>query len=139
MKRVISLLLFTFVIGVMPQVIAAQGTSEVTLRVGQERRVASGRVRIKLISVTNDSRCPENARCVWAGNAKVKVQVRVRGGETRVLELNTSERGPGTGPTGGNVDSYRVKLENLTPGRMTNRTIRQKDYRATFSITKLFR
>src|ERR1700755_2373412 len=115
MKKAVSFLFLAFVLGAS-LVTFAQAQDRVTLRAGQQKRVANGKVRITFISVTEDSRCPMNAKCVWAGNAKVKIRVAVSGGETRtfVLETNGKERGSTT-------DAYRVQLENLEPGKMAGR------------------
>ena len=132
MKKIISFLFFVLMLGIA-QAAFAQGENT-TLRVGQQKTTAGGKVRVKLISVMEDSRCPTDVDCVWAGNAKVKVRVFVRGGETKTFELNTS--GP---DKAGQADAYRVQLESLTPGRKSNKNIRQRDYRVTFSINKLSR
>jgi hypothetical protein len=133
MKRTILLLFLTLILG-LTQAALARGQDQMQLRVGQQKSMSNGKVRVKFISVTEDSRCPENAKCVWAGNAKVKVQVIVRGGETKIFELNTNG-----GDKAGQADAYRIELVSLTPGRRTNRKIRQNDYRATFSIVRLMR
>jgi hypothetical protein len=133
MKRAISFLFLTLVLG-LAQAGFAQAQDQVEIRGGQQKRVANGKVRITFISVTEDSRCPINAKCIWAGNAKVKIQVSVRGGETRTFVLNTNG-----GDRAGTADAYRVQLEDLSPGKQTSRPIRQRDYRVTVSITKLTR
>jgi hypothetical protein len=133
MKKVISVLFLAFII-VALQVSFAQAQDQIQLRAGQQKTMANGRVKIKFISVTEDSRCPADVNCVWAGNARVKIRVIVRGGETRVFEINTN-----TGAKGDQADAYRVQLESLTPAKKSNRNIRQRDYRATFSVVKLTR
>ena len=133
MKKFISLLFFALILGLI-QVSFAQAQSQMQLRVGQQKSISNGKVRIKFISVTEDSRCPTNVDCVWAGNAKVKIQVWVRGGETKIFELNTNTR-----EKAGQADAYRVELVSLAPVRRSTRKIRQNDYRATFSVTRLTR
>ena len=133
MKKFISLLFLALILG-LAQASFAQAQNQMQLRVGQQKSVANGKVRVRFISVTEDSRCPADVDCVWAGNAKVKVQVWVRGGETKVFELSTNTR-----EKGGQADAYRVELVSLTPARHSKRKIRQNDYRATFSIIRLTR
>ncbi|PLK26028.1 hypothetical protein C0V78_03355 [Novosphingobium sp. TH158] len=43
-------------------------------------------LRIMPIKVTADSRCPINARCIWAGELRAKVKVSQKGHQ-RTLEL----------------------------------------------------
>jgi hypothetical protein len=42
---------------------------EFEIAVGQEAKVQGTRVVIRFRGVTNDSRCPSDVQCVWAGNA----------------------------------------------------------------------
>lgn len=44
-------------------------------------------VSIKLLEVLEDSRCPSDVTCIWAGQAKVKVAVSVDGAEPFTKEL----------------------------------------------------
>jgi hypothetical protein len=44
-------------------------------------KVASvGPLRVRPIALVEDSRCPINARCIWAGRLILKAQVELRGG-----------------------------------------------------------
>jgi hypothetical protein len=135
MKKAISLLFLTFIFGAA-QVVSAQTAREVRLRVGQQKTVVlENKFRIKFISVMEDSRCPKDVDCVWAGNAKIKIQVSMTGGPTKTFEINTTTGGP----LGGQIESYSISLVSLTPDRRSNRKIRKGDYRATISVTRLTR
>ena len=72
MKR---MLLTLFTIVGLSAVVLANRPEIVSLRAGQQKRVAKGELIVKFISVEEDSRCPKDAQCVWSGNAKVKVQI----------------------------------------------------------------
>jgi hypothetical protein len=104
----------------------------IVLKPGQQRTVSG--LKIKFISVEEDSRCPENARCVWAGNARVKIQVTSKRLGTKIFEMNTF-----SGPKGNQLDGYAINLENLSPGRKTSDPIRPSSYRATISVSRLKR
>ncbi len=133
MKKFTRFLFAALILGLI-QVSFAQAQNQMQLRVGQQKSMANGKVRVKFISVMEDSRCPADVDCVWAGNAKVKIQVWVRGGETKIFELGTNG-----GEKAGQADAYRVELVSLTPARHSKKKIRRNDYRATFSIIKLMR
>ncbi len=61
------------------------------------------------IRVTEDSRCPINARCVWAG--RITVETRVNGpGWRETLPMTLGE------PTG--THGYVLNLVSAEPGRM---------------------
>jgi hypothetical protein len=104
----------------------------IVLKPGQQRTVSG--LKIKFISVEEDSRCPENARCVWAGNARVKIEVTSKRLGTKVFEMNTF-----SGPKGNQLDGYAINLEGLSPGRKTSDPIRPSSYRATISVSRLKR
>ena len=44
-------------------------------------------VSIKLLEVLEDSRCPSDVTCIWAGQAKVNVEVMVDGKDSYTKEL----------------------------------------------------
>lgn len=48
-----------------------------------------GGPRITPLTVLEDSRCPMNARCVWAG--QVRLQVRIESGTGGVIELTSGK------------------------------------------------
>ena len=56
---------------------------QVTAALGQTVRL--GPVSLTPVEVVEDSRCPTDVRCVWAG--RLRLQVRLSS-ETRVLQLN---------------------------------------------------
>ena len=62
---------------------------EVTVKLGQSVDCGGG-IAIRFEDVLEDSRCPEGATCVWAGNAKVSVTVTRTGKEPARVELNTN-------------------------------------------------
>jgi hypothetical protein len=125
-----SILTVVLILAFSAMTISAQ--TSIILRPGQQKTVSG--LRIKFIEVVEDSRCPENARCIWAGNAKVKVQVTSKRLGTKVFEMNTF-----SGPKGNQFDGYAINLEGLTPGRRTSDPIRASSYRATISVSRLKR
>lgn len=62
------------------------------IRLGQERTVRTGRLHIKFDRIVEDSRCPMNARCIQAGNAKVQLTVS-QGRSSKKIELNSNDGG----------------------------------------------
>lgn len=67
----------------------AQNASTVQLSLGQQKFVMNGKLTVRFLSVVEDSRCPINARCVWAGNAKIRLSVAKGRVAARTIELNT--------------------------------------------------
>ncbi|MBE1525808.1 putative small secreted protein [Sphingopyxis sp. OAS728] len=79
---------------------------------------------VQPVEVIEDSRCPMNARCVWAGRVRVKM-VWIRGnGEKQPFEATLGE------PV--QLADGQFTLESVRPEKMTNVTIKPSDYRFSF-------
>ena len=65
-----------------------------------------------------DSRCPEDVQCVWAGNARIALTVNKAGSTPGGLELNTALE-----PRTAAYEGYVVTLVELGPGREPSATI----------------
>lgn len=77
------------------------------------------------LEVVEDSRCPENARCVWAGRVVLKVRI---AGDSSVTERNLILGEPSPFLDG------RLTLNSVTPERNTSRTLNPRDYRFGFEF-----
>ena len=79
---------------------------------------------VQPVEVLEDSRCPMNARCVWAGRVRVKM-VWIRGnGEKQPFEATLGE------PV--QLADGQFTLEAVRPEKTTNMTIKPSDYRFSF-------
>lgn len=65
---------------------------------------------VKFVAVIEDSRCPQGAACIWAGNAKIKLEIRKGRGAWKTVELNTT-----SGSGSATIDDYEIKLVGLDP------------------------
>lgn len=81
--------------------------------------------KIKPVKVLEDSRCPMNARCVWAGRVRLKV-LWVRPSGNQEIELTLGEPKP--------LADGALTLTSVRPDKSTDRTIAPKDYRFSFSF-----
>ncbi|MFY8195515.1 MAG: hypothetical protein ACOVKV_10580 [Novosphingobium sp.] len=89
--------------------------------IGQTTRVGADKVRVD--SLIEDSRCPMNARCVWAGRVIVEATVE-RGGAFDTKRFTLGE------PSDGLV------LDTVEPGRMAGKKMKPADYQFHFSIAQ---
>jgi hypothetical protein len=83
--------------------------------------------RIKLNSVSGDSRCPIDANCVWAGDATVTIALWRSGSAAEARELHTL-------PNGSRISygKYVIELTALAPYPRSGHQIAVSDYVATF-------
>lgn len=79
---------------------------------------------VRPVEVVEDSRCPMNARCVWAGRVRVKMLWFRGNGEKQPFEVTLGE------PV--QLADGQFTLESVRPEKMTNVTIKPLDYRFSF-------
>lgn len=106
---------------------------EFSLKVGQQLKLDGVDLQVKFTGVSQDSRCPSNVNCVWAGNAEVSLDL-LHNKCNRSIILNT-HRTSGTGDEA-KVGAFRFKLVKLDPYPHTERKIAPGDYTATLLVTK---
>jgi hypothetical protein len=76
--------------------------------IGQTADLGGG-LRVRPLEVLEDSRCPQNARCVWAGRLRLRVAVEGVG------EFDVSDDGGATG-----TDKGAFQLVAVSPGAWTD-------------------
>ena len=101
-----------------PHEVAQQGST-----VGLLRPVQLGSVVVTPMRVTEDSRCPINARCVWAGRTVV---------ETRIDGAGWRQTQPLTLGEPHNVRGVTVTLVSVMPAQQTGKQISSAEYRFAF-------
>jgi hypothetical protein len=75
------------------------------------------------LEVLEDSRCPMNARCVWAGQVRLKVRVHL-GARDEERELTSNKPVP--------VADGALELVEVQPDRVAGETFDPKNYRFGF-------
>ena len=105
---------------------------EFTLRAAESVRIAGTALVLTFDRVTEDSRCPTDVNCIWAGNAVVRLATRVAGVTHGPIELHTTTADKRETP----VDGYRVQLVRLMPTRTQGTTLTQDQYIATLTVVR---
>ena len=111
----------------------AQAGKEFSLKIGQQVKLDDVDLQLKFVAVPQDSRCPSNVNCVWAGNAEVALDL-LHDKCTTILTLNTHTKSPASDE--GKVGDFRIKLIKLDPYPRSDQKISPSDYTATFLVTK---
>ena len=106
---------------------------EFKLNAGRQVTVKGTKLRIRFIAVENDSRCPRDVTCVWAGNAAVQLQLGTGRG-SKTVTLNTSKSASFVSEI--EYHGYKVKLVDLSPYPRSDRKIAPRDYTATLLVSK---
>jgi hypothetical protein len=93
----------------METAIMAQPGVEFSLPLGQTAALNGNGVRITFRQVREDSRCPVDVQCVWAGDAKIELTVS-RSGSDDVKILSLTD--PNNETTSGDL---RIRFVSLAP------------------------
>src|SRR5256885_11855957 len=135
MKLAVLPLLFLFMVTLAHPVVGVKSPAlnqSLDLKVGQTVSVQGTPLKVSFQSVADDSRCPEDVTCVWAGNAKVVLRVSKGRQPATTINLNS-----GLNPKHISYQGYDIKLADVKPLRNTHRKISQSDYVITLVVTKI--
>ena len=96
------------------------------------QKVQVGELQIRFISVPEDSRCPEDVECIWAGNAKIVLGVSLKEStDETTLTINST-----IDPREALYAGYRIRFVSLKPTPLSGRTINPAEYRVTLIVSK---
>lgn len=99
------------------------------LKAGVTASLPNG-TRLTFEKVTEDSRCPADAQCIWAGDGVVAVTLQAPKGPAESRELHTQQSQSRI-----SYDDYIIALTGLAPYPRASQEIRPGDYIATFVVT----
>ncbi len=102
-------------------------TSNTTLELhlGQSKSIQG--VTIAPLAVTQDSRCPVNVTCIWAGTVDVRTRVTDAAGASDVVfSLNSPVAAGG----------LTITLTKVSPEKHEGVTLKDSDYVFTFTVTE---
>ena len=112
--------------------IQAEAGREFDISVGQEAQVRGTPLTIRFIRISEDSRCPSDVQCVWAGNAIVRLGLSATGIAGDEVSLNTT-----LDPKSANYGGYRISLTGLKPVPRSGTAIPAASYVATLEVRPL--
>jgi hypothetical protein len=101
------------------------------LRPGESVAVSGAALVVRFVAVADDSRCPADAQCVWAGDATVQLMVRSERGGEQSVDLHTQLE-PNETALGG----YRIRLRLLAPLPRAGQPVAPRDYVATLRVVR---
>jgi hypothetical protein len=95
-----------------------------TLNIGEQTKLPDGS-QLAYTQLINDSRCPPNVQCIWAGSAEIELRYTPTGkgkGKPITFSLHTNPM-QGSGQTGTNAGKYRIALMSLERGIAPKATV----------------
>jgi hypothetical protein len=99
--------------------------------VGESTTVRNEGLTVTFNGVDEDSRCPSDVDCEWAGDAEVNVTISKPGFTPLRTVLHTTLT-----QQAASYNGYTVTLNGLAPYPVSTSTIDPDDYVATFTVTK---
>ena len=125
MNRTAVVLALLTVAGCTTPTSEARSTASPTAGLGQHAYVES--LRIRPLKVVEDSRCPINAVCVWAGRLVVRTEIAGSArAETVDLILGTPLA----------LGGVKVTLVAAEPSKLAGAPTAPSDYRFTFAVSR---
>ncbi len=105
---------------------------EFVLPVGQTVSIDNGQLLISFESVTADSRCPKGVTCIWAGEAKCRMQITNEGSTSDIV---FTETGGTDGYSQSTFNNYTAHFR-LEPYPEAGKQIGSNDYKLLLTITE---
>jgi hypothetical protein len=104
-----------------------------TMGGGEAVGIIGENLSLRFAEVLEDSRCPTEVECVWAGQARIGLMVQAGEGEPVEVELNSTVEEEQTAEVGG----YRIELLLVMPERVRPEgVIGFEEYRVTLVVTR---
>src|SRR5687767_15326538 len=133
MKGLIVSLMLILALGAVHMPAEEKPVETLRVTINKEKRFLKNKLFVRFVELVEDSRCPTDTNCVWAGNATIKIRVRAHG-RSHDLTLDTNGRNQSA-----IAEGYSIKLISLTPQPRSNIRINRNGYVATFEALKLHR
>lgn len=104
---------------------------EAPLRINGSLQVGSSRpLTVTFQDVEQDSRCPADVQCAWAGDAAIVLRLS-RDGRSAGTTLHTTLE-----PTEVEYEGYEVRLVSVEPTPRADRETPKSEYRVTVRVTQ---
>ncbi len=107
-----------------------------TLGIGQKAFFRKNELIVQVADVTEDSRCPMGAVCMWQGQVRITFSVTTQGQQNDSLKLIYQE-GASAETKSGTFDGFRIEIIKVLPAPKEGETTEKSDYRITMRVTKL--
>ena len=109
---------------------------EFGLKPGELALIEPEGISVRFLNVTQDSRCPKDVQCIWAGQVSVLVKVEENGVSRGDFELTL---GPGGGELAKkSFDGYSIQVFSveLPYGRTAGQKVEVTDYIGKFVVSR---
>lgn len=109
-----------------PGIHAATLGADVVLAMGKRAVFNPGGLEVRFVSIVEDSRCPADATCIWAGRVVARLAIHDASRPTADYDVVAGE--------GATVQGFQVRIEKVSPVRTSKKKVAQRDYRVTVRV-----
>jgi hypothetical protein len=113
--------------------ISARLGQEFDVRIGETAAIADEPLTLTFEQVVEDSRCPTNTTCVWAGTAVTRLELRVGDTASGTVNLQTLSEAQAEAV----FQKYRLRLVRLAPTPRDSSRIPAEQYVLTLIVRRL--
>jgi len=117
--------------------IQAKLNESFSLRINESAYIQSENLLINFTDVAQDSRCPSDVLCVWAGSVTIHLKVSKRSGDTGSMHglVLSTENDTATFTDSFN-NSYSIEMVDVAPYPVSTKTIDPSEYSATLKVER---
>ncbi len=101
----------------------------------QTASIGSENLSVKFVNVAEDSRCPVGVECIWAGQAKIELEIKQKDEEPEIIVLISQAGREELAKK--DIDGYSIRLLEVKPPRLPQQELRLSDYIISISISKI--
>ncbi len=117
------------------QNITTEINNQFQLKVGQTASIESKNIKLRFLNVTEDSRCPADAVCVWEG--QVTVLLNLMHNDEELGDFDLTIRGGDKNLAIKTFDGYSIQLMKVDPYPFASQPTELTDYVATLLVSEL--
>lgn len=118
---------------IQENMVYANFKNQFNLKLNQSAIIKSGEVKVTFLEVTEDSRCPSDLTCFWAGQIQVAVNILVNGHNLETLHLvnNASRKDLSIKK----INKYLIEFIKAEPYPKSNQETESSDYIITLAVS----
>jgi hypothetical protein len=123
---------------------SATGTTDLdspfNIGINQTAHLTSADIDLSFVDVTEDSRCPSDVQCIWAGRVSVLVELKIASSGENLGRFGMTLTGDVESDIGNNdhlsIGGYLIELVNVMPYPISTRVIEPSQFVATLTVSK---
>lgn len=104
---------------------AVEFNREIQLAPGEQAAFGPQGLKVEFVRVLEDSRCPSDATCVWAGEVKVELSTQPEAVRHEIVAGQQAT-----------VGELKVTVVQIQPERISTREIAPEEYRVTLKVER---